>query len=85
MKIIYKYPLEVQACTIDLPEGSKVVCVHEQNIVPTIWVEQDLSRDKIEYRFTVIPTGTHFPEVGDHIGTCFIGPNVWHVYLKVKP
>lgn len=82
MKIIYKYPLEINICTIELPIGSRVVCVHEQNLVPTIWVEQDLSKYKTDFMFCVIPTGGQIPEDGHHIGTAFIGPNVWHVYQR---
>lgn len=83
MKVVYKYPLEVNVCTIALPEGSKVVCVHEQNLVPTIWVEQETSNYPKDYMFCVVPTGGQVPMDGKHIGTAFIGPNVWHVYQKV--
>lgn len=83
MKTIYKYPLEVNVCTIDLPIGSKVVCVHEQNNVPTLWVEQNTSLPLDQCKFCVVATGHAIPEDGIHIGTCFIGPNVWHVYQKI--
>jgi hypothetical protein len=84
MKTIYKYPLAVTACTIDLPVGSKVICVHEQNGVPTLWVEQNPSLETDAFTFAVIGTGRPVPEDGEHIGTCFIGQNVWHVYKKIN-
>jgi len=83
MKTIYKYNLEVTVCTIELPIGSKVVCVHEQNLVPTIWVEQETTKLKTDFMFCVVGTGQSIPEDGFYIGTCFIGPNVWHVYQKL--
>jgi hypothetical protein len=80
MKTIYKYPLEVNVCKIELPLGSRVVCVHEQNNTPTLWIEQDPSNSKMDCKFAVIGTGRPVPEDGRYIGSCFIGPNVWHVY-----
>lgn len=82
MKVIYKYPLHVHFCTIDLPKESKVVCVHEQNLVPTLWIEIDTSKGPSLETFFVCGTGQQAPEDGHHVGTCFIGPNVWHVYQK---
>lgn len=82
MKIIYKYPLELNVCTIELPKNSKVICVHEQNLIPTLWIEHDMYEEKKDFMFAVVATGQYPPEDGKHIGTCFIGPNVWHVYQK---
>jgi hypothetical protein len=80
MKTVYKYPLEVNVCTIDLPIDSKVVCVHEQNSVPTLWIEHDTTKPSKEFSFCVVATGGHIPNDWEHIGTCFIGNYVWHVY-----
>jgi hypothetical protein len=82
MKTIYKYPLHVNFCTIDLPKDSKVVCVHEQNLVPTLWIELETSNEMAFETFFICGTGQQLPEDGKHVGTCFIGPNVWHVYQK---
>lgn len=82
MKVIYKYPLEVCACTIDLPVFSKIVCVHEQNYTPTLWIEQDPNAAKEAITFFVCGTGESIPGNSNHVGTCFIGSYVWHVYQK---
>lgn len=81
MKVIYKYPLEVDVCTIELPVFCKVVCVHEQNGVPTLWIEQDTKLRTVDTTFYVVGTGQELPDAA-YVGTCFIGSYVWHVYKK---
>ena len=76
MKTIYKYPLEVDVCTIELPVDSKVICVREQNNVPTVWIEQTPDVSKAECMFYVVPTGGQVPVGTFYVGTCFIGAYV---------
>ena len=78
--IIYKYQLEVNECVIELPVHFKVVCVHEQNGVPTLWIEQNQNANKISIRWHVVGTGQEIPSYSTHEGTCFIGSYVWHIY-----
>jgi hypothetical protein len=56
--------------------------VHEQNLVPTLWIELETSNEMAFETFFICGTGQQLPEDGKHVGTCFIGPNVWHVYQK---
>ena len=90
-RVIYKYPIHVRACTIDLPTSDfKVVCVREQNNVPTIWIELTISDVNLplykpgELGVYIFGTGEEIPAIPDLIyaGTCFTGRNVWHVYTR---
>jgi hypothetical protein len=83
MKVIYKYKLEVNACVIELPMLSRVVCVNEQEGVPTIWVEQDLNNTPHDVKFVAIGTGGIVPDGFRYMGTCFIRDYVWHVYATL--
>jgi hypothetical protein len=81
MKVIYKYPFEVNACTIDLPMMSRVVCFHEQNGTPTAWIEQDTDNTKHDVKFRIVATGEAIDDKSlRYCGTCFIGLYVWHLY-----
>lgn len=42
MKVIYKYPLEIQDIQrVELPENFKILSIQRQNAVPCLWVLVD--------------------------------------------
>lgn len=79
---IYKYSLNVSPFVIELTTDFKVICVHEQNNKPTIWIEVNPDNEKISVQWFIVPTGSIIPKMSIHVGTCFIGPNVWHIYRR---
>lgn len=83
MRTIHKYQLGVNAGVIDLPPGYKVIAVHEQRSVPTLWIELDSEKTKLaELKYCVLATGELVPDDYVHLGTVFIGSFVWHVYQR---
>jgi len=83
MKTIHKYHLTENPTELILPHGSTVVCVHEQNGTPTLWIEINLNAgapmEKTTFR--IVGTGGLMKHGNDqYIGTCFIDEFVWHVY-----
>lgn len=90
--VIHKYPLIsdrsviATSVDIDLPPGSKVVHVAEQNGVPTIWVEKWAerlgARETVTHRFRIIATGETV-NAGRYVGTVHIGAFVFHIYEEM--
>lgn len=87
MKTIYKYHLVVGANQhITMPKGSRILHVHTQETVPTLWVECAEGDDgPVEDRvFHVIGTGGQVPEEPmTYLGTTHCNGFVWHVYEGV--
>lgn len=81
---IFKYPLAVTAerQTIRIPAGGRIVCLHEQYGLPTLWAEIPASEvDRLDERgFLVVATGQPIPWGYSYVGTAHCGPYVWHVY-----
>lgn len=84
MITIYKYPLELDVTTLELPQGANCVHVAAQNGKVCIWVLQDTSLRTETRRFKIVGTGheitdePHFMDL-NYVGTAHIDPFVWHV------
>lgn len=81
-RVIHKLPLTETSQTIKVSVGAfKVLTVHEQNGIPTIWYET-LEKPMIpmEVRFITVSTGDAVPENSIYVGTTFSEPHVWHIY-----
>jgi len=86
MKTIHKYPLTEKKTELELPEGSTVVCVHEQHGVPTLWIEMNLNVNAPMKKttFEIVGTGRLLKHGNEqYIGTAFIDEFVWHVYQMI--
>lgn len=81
-RVIHKLHLSSAECTIKISEGAfKVLTVHEQDGVPTIWYETiDKHVIPTEVRFLTVGTGEHVPENSVYVGTAFCDGFVWHIY-----
>lgn len=87
---IYKYGLEDEVCTVQMPEGAKVLSAHAQNGSVCIWALVDPSKPIVLRTFKVIGTGWKIeePEFGspmtqlEFIGTVLLesGRLVFHVF-----
>lgn len=82
MKAIYKYPLPVPTTVLEMPKRAKILHVHTQEGVPTLWALVDTEAWATEMRtFIWIGTGRQFNVYdGEYIGTAHVDPFVWHVY-----
>lgn len=83
---IFKYTFEIRdITTIVMPEGAKVLSVHQQYEVPTLWALVDLDAPQIDHRFLIFGTGMGIPpEIGPsaHVATFQMGGGtlVWHMF-----
>lgn len=65
---------------VQLPKHAAILCAHEQDGIPTIWYKCDTEQPLVEHKLYVAGTGHELPPSLLHIGTCFCGPLVWHVF-----
>lgn len=81
MKEIWKFPIEMGANKIEMPNGAVVLTVQLQNDIPCLWAivnPEEASNTRV---FHIHGTG-HPLEVAprDYVGTFQQGPFVWHVF-----
>lgn len=80
---IYKYGLEDEVCTVQMPEGAKVLSAHVQNGSICIWALVDPSKPMVLRTFKVIGTGWKIEDTQlEFIGTVLLesGRLVFHVF-----
>ena len=69
---------------IRMPEGARVLHVGEQDNEPTLWALVTPDNKMVERKFQFRGTGHDVydvpPEGVTYLGTCFIGPFVWHLF-----
>lgn len=82
MKTIYKYPLPGPTTVLEMPKRAKILHVHTQEGVPTLWALVDTESYQTEKRtFIWIGTGLQFNLYdGEYIGTVHAAPFVWHIH-----
>lgn len=84
VKQIWKYELNGQRSSIEMPEGAVVLTVQTQHNQPVLWAEVDPSAKRIKRRFLSISTGVDFVDDGPchYVGTFQLngGSLVFHVY-----
>lgn len=83
--VIHKFPLPLNhggLHMIPLHPEARVVAVHPQNDVPTIWVlTPDPDPDTTRLReFQIVGTGHEVPEDATYCGTSVHEFFVWHVF-----
>ena len=80
MKTIWKWELTPEGF-IEMPKGSKVLCVQEQQGLPQLWALVDPSAEMETRQFSTYGTG-HLVEKdsGVYIGTFQLDSMVFHVF-----
>lgn len=84
-KVIYKYNLDPNAESINIPEGSKVLHIGKQGLDVFVWCEVKVTEVIAPLRklpVKVVYTGEHF--LSDDLNyktTLFINGLVYHVYM----
>lgn len=67
--------------TTMLPKGAQILKFDMRAGGPTIWVRVEPHAPVEERRFRFAGTGHALADdVGAHLGTCFDGPMVWHLF-----
>lgn len=88
MKTIWKYdvPLDVDDFTLDVPEGSEILCLKTQNNIPHLWFLIDVANiNKLETRtFYIQETEYSFQDYNKmkYVGTFMMRQDrlVWHLF-----
>ena len=85
---IYKYPLEISGGdlqTVMMPAGAQLLHFGVQRGVLCVWAKVVLDFTPTPRQFRVFGTGWELGiNCGQHRGTAFAGPYVWHVF-EVDP
>jgi hypothetical protein len=81
-RVVQRAQITGESITIRASAGAfKVLTVHEQNGVPTVWYETlEKPVIPVDVKFTIVPTGGSIPDHSIYVGTAFCGSSVWHVY-----
>ena len=82
---IWKYKLEITGLQkIEMPKGSEVLSVDNQNGRLCLWAKGDINKPKEVRHFEIFGTGDLMPSLINlkhtFIGTVQIPPFVWHVF-----
>jgi hypothetical protein len=82
MRTIWKWTLTTE-CTLDMPQGAKILTVQEQHGEPQLWALVDSNAPQERRTFRVYGTGhCCATDPGDYIGTFQLhgGGLVFHVF-----
>lgn len=84
MTVIYKQVLQVGRQIVELPVGSGIIHVAEQNGQPCMWYgfdEKEAGREKVDIQVV----GTEYVFVArQYLGSCHCGPFVWHILADLQ-
>ncbi len=84
---IWKFTLEPE-CSIELPQNSQVLSVHEQRGEICMWALVNTSMPKVNRKFSVFGTGHEVPSNPhlNFIGTAMVQNNafVFHVFEDTR-
>ena len=89
MNTIYKYPIKLSTHqTVEMPKGSRILSVADQNGTICIWAQVTREETIMESRtIEIAGTGDVYP-TNDSATRCFLGtvvidPFVYHVFEKL--
>lgn len=83
MTKIYKYKLNSQSTTLDLPHDAMILDANMQDGHPCIWVMFNEANENIiqKRKFLIFPTGHSFEEdTVVYVASIHDTPFVWHVF-----
>lgn len=84
MKTIYKYTLDSQDCTLNLPKGAEILTIKLQNNVPTLWALVNPMTVTEERHICIVGTGWQVEDNMKYITTYMDGYFVWHVFELIR-
>ena len=82
MREVWKFPVSpADHQQIAMPAGSQALMFDVQDGNPTLWAIVNPAEPLVPFGFRLAGTGHQLgDEVGRHIGSCFHGPFVWHLF-----
>lgn len=82
-RVIWKFRVPVaDVTTIEVPDGAKILHVHEQGGEIMLWAEVDPGATIVCLPVWVVGTGgLSVPTAARYVGTAHVAPFVWHVYV----
>lgn len=85
MKTIWKYSVEHGISTLEMPEGARILSVHNQGGKPVMWALVDPDAPTVQRKFLLAGTGhgvSEDPTDLVFLGTVLImdGCVVWHIF-----
>lgn len=84
MKTIYKYTLDSQDFTLNLPKGAEILTIKLQNNIPTLWALVNPMTVTEERHICIVGTGWQVEDNMKYITTYMDGYFVWHVFELIK-
>jgi hypothetical protein len=84
MKTIYKYTLDSQDCTLNLPKGAEILTIKLQNNIPTLWALVNPMTVTEERHICIVGTGWQVEDNMKYITTYMDGYFVWHVFELIR-
>lgn len=84
MITIWKYPIKITDIQkLILPEGSKILSIHNQFGILTLWVLVNTEAKEEERAISIVGTGRPcWCQTWSFIGTVLDDPFVWHVFAE---
>lgn len=84
MITIYKYQLTDAETTLQVPDATQWLHVDEQSDRVTVWAQVFTDQPLVDRTLHIVGTGLPVPDGAHrHIGSCKIGPFVFHVFEGV--
>ena len=77
MRTIWKYEIKPQ---IEMPEGSEIIHVENQNGVPTLWALVCPNALPVQRSFSIRGTGHPVDSILHHLKSWQDGQFVWHLF-----
>jgi len=77
---IWKFICNKVASELEMPEGAKILNVHEQLGQVVFWAEVDVAAPRVIRHFYLVGTGNQIPEGFEYVGTAYVSQYVWHLY-----
>jgi hypothetical protein len=82
-KAVWKYPLFLGKNELELPRGSRILYVGDDNGIPTLWALVATAPEYPREIRNLVVRGTGHPVdplVEEYIGTWQAPPYVWHLF-----
>ena len=81
MKVIWKFPVSMTGDINNVPKGSRLLAVKEQQGVLTAWLVCDPDATTVRRRLHIYGTGHEVSDnIETYVGIVFIDPFVWHIF-----
>jgi hypothetical protein len=84
MRTIYKYPVALGYTQASIPATAPLVRFAAQDGKLFVWADIDTSERPTRRELAVYGTGAPIPMDAVYVGTCELGPFIWHLFELPK-